>query len=387
MRPPGRVTGDLLEVLEPGTARTPTRATSSTTSRCAAAAVRVSTTLCARQPRSLRGVQEHRRELGGRRQHERTAVDVVLDGQVVDDRRGLDFTVSSWAMASRTTVGSTESSATDAPRRISMGTMRMPSRRVVARGRHTLESVSNNAVIHVDSLLTRPSFRRGRACVGVDATFTLRDLVERTRVPATTIHHYQRLGLLPPPDRAAWNRFVYDDRHVQALRLIRLLRERRRLGLGDDLADPAAAPRPGRAGVPGVDVGERDRHRRGRHHDRGPGPDRRRRRRPRPMGSRNVSAADICDEGPRHGQGHVLRALRLQGRPVRGRRGAPLSTTSSPLSTPAGPVTHSPPRPSPPSSTTHWVTKPRCSSRPPCAACTASRAGRGAWCAARGDAP
>ena len=31
--------------------------------------------------------------------------------------------------------------------------------------------------------------------------------------------------------RAAPNRFVYDDRHVQALRLIRLLRERRRLGL------------------------------------------------------------------------------------------------------------------------------------------------------------
>ncbi len=67
--------------------------------------------------------------------------------------------------------------------------------------------------------------------MGVDATFTLRDLVERTRVPATTIHHYQRLGLLPPPDRVARNRFVYDDRHVQALRLIRLLRERRRLGL------------------------------------------------------------------------------------------------------------------------------------------------------------
>ena len=59
---------------------------------------------------------------------------------------GLDFTVSSRAMASKTTVGSTESSATDAPsRRIVMGTMRMPSRRVVARGRHTLESVSNNA--------------------------------------------------------------------------------------------------------------------------------------------------------------------------------------------------------------------------------------------------
>ena len=67
--------------------------------------------------------------------------------------------------------------------------------------------------------------------MGAEATFTLGDLVQRTRVPATTIHHYQRLGLLPPPDRVARNRFVYDDRHVQALRLIRLLRERRRLGL------------------------------------------------------------------------------------------------------------------------------------------------------------
>ena len=39
--------------------------------------------------------------------------------------------------------------------------------------------------------------------MGAEATFTLGDLVQRTRVPATTIHHYQRLGLLPPPDRVA----------------------------------------------------------------------------------------------------------------------------------------------------------------------------------------
>jgi AcrR family transcriptional regulator len=67
--------------------------------------------------------------------------------------------------------------------------------------------------------------------MGVDATFTLRDLVKRTQVPAATIHHYQRLGLLPEPERVAPNRFLYDDRHVQGLRLIRLLRERRRLAL------------------------------------------------------------------------------------------------------------------------------------------------------------
>jgi AcrR family transcriptional regulator len=61
--------------------------------------------------------------------------------------------------------------------------------------------------------------------------YTIGELVERTGVPATTIHHYRTLGLLPPPDAVSANRFVYDERHVQALRLIRLLRERRQLAL------------------------------------------------------------------------------------------------------------------------------------------------------------
>ena len=38
----------------------------------------------------------------------------------------------------------------------------------------------------------------------------------RTGVPAASIHHYRRLGLLPEPERAARNRFVYDQRHVEA---------------------------------------------------------------------------------------------------------------------------------------------------------------------------
>jgi AcrR family transcriptional regulator len=50
-------------------------------------------------------------------------------------------------------------------------------------------------------------------------------------VPAATIHHYRRLGLLPPAKRAAPNRFLYDERHVRGLRLVRLLRERRGLAL------------------------------------------------------------------------------------------------------------------------------------------------------------
>jgi AcrR family transcriptional regulator len=66
---------------------------------------------------------------------------------------------------------------------------------------------------------------------GATTSFTMSDLVERTGVAATTIHHYQRLGLLPPPERVASNRFRYTEQHVQAVKLIRVLRERRRLPL------------------------------------------------------------------------------------------------------------------------------------------------------------
>jgi AcrR family transcriptional regulator len=61
--------------------------------------------------------------------------------------------------------------------------------------------------------------------------YTIAELVEETGIPATTIHHYRNAGLLPPPERVAANRFRYSERHVQALRLIRVLRDRRRLPL------------------------------------------------------------------------------------------------------------------------------------------------------------
>lgn len=61
--------------------------------------------------------------------------------------------------------------------------------------------------------------------------FPIGELVASTGVPAATIHHYLRLGLLPPARRTAPNRFLYDRRHVQALKLIRVLRERRGLPL------------------------------------------------------------------------------------------------------------------------------------------------------------
>jgi AcrR family transcriptional regulator len=60
---------------------------------------------------------------------------------------------------------------------------------------------------------------------------SLSELVAASGVPASTIHHYRRAGLIPPPVRQAANRFTYDDRHVEALRLIRVLRERRGLPL------------------------------------------------------------------------------------------------------------------------------------------------------------
>jgi AcrR family transcriptional regulator len=54
------------------------------------------------------------------------------------------------------------------------------------------------------------------------ARLTLSDLVERSGVPASSIHHYRRTGLIPPPVRESSNRFAYDQRHLEALLQIRL---------------------------------------------------------------------------------------------------------------------------------------------------------------------
>ena len=60
---------------------------------------------------------------------------------------------------------------------------------------------------------------------------TIAEIVSLTGVPAATVHYYLRAGLLPSPKRLTTNRFGYDHRHVQALRLIRMLREQRGLPL------------------------------------------------------------------------------------------------------------------------------------------------------------
>lgn len=59
--------------------------------------------------------------------------------------------------------------------------------------------------------------------------FTMSELVDRTGVPAATIRYYLSAGLLPPPVKVAANRHLYDERHVELVRLVRLLRERRQL--------------------------------------------------------------------------------------------------------------------------------------------------------------
>lgn len=74
----------------------------------------------------------------------------------------------------------------------------------------------------------------GRAAATIDwgrregAGFGIADVVARTDVPASSIHHYLRLGLVPQPERCSPNRFLYDERHVTALGIIRSLRQRGR---------------------------------------------------------------------------------------------------------------------------------------------------------------
>jgi AcrR family transcriptional regulator len=51
--------------------------------------------------------------------------------------------------------------------------------------------------------------------------FSLSELVARSGVPASTIHHYRRAGMIPPAARETANRFAYDERHLDALLRIR----------------------------------------------------------------------------------------------------------------------------------------------------------------------
>ncbi len=61
--------------------------------------------------------------------------------------------------------------------------------------------------------------------------FPISEVVGGTGVPSPTIRYYVRVGLLPAPRRAGPKRFLYDERHVRAVHLIRALRAERRLPL------------------------------------------------------------------------------------------------------------------------------------------------------------
>jgi AcrR family transcriptional regulator len=59
----------------------------------------------------------------------------------------------------------------------------------------------------------------------------LGQLVVLSGVPASTVHHYRRLGLLPAPMAGRPGRFAYGEGHLRALKLIRELREERGMSL------------------------------------------------------------------------------------------------------------------------------------------------------------
>jgi len=55
------------------------------------------------------------------------------------------------------------------------------------------------------------------------------EVVARTGIAPSTIRYYITTGLVPPGFRVAANRHLYDERHVESLRLVQLLKERRHL--------------------------------------------------------------------------------------------------------------------------------------------------------------
>lgn len=57
------------------------------------------------------------------------------------------------------------------------------------------------------------------------------ELVAQTGLAPSTVRYYIATGLLPPGRRAGSHRHLYDERHVESLRLIRLLKERRHLSV------------------------------------------------------------------------------------------------------------------------------------------------------------
>jgi AcrR family transcriptional regulator len=66
---------------------------------------------------------------------------------------------------------------------------------------------------------------------GGPPSWTLGRLVSLSGVPASTVHHYRRLGLLPAPEPVGNGRFTYREHDLKALKLIRSLRQERSMPL------------------------------------------------------------------------------------------------------------------------------------------------------------
>jgi AcrR family transcriptional regulator len=76
-----------------------------------------------------------------------------------------------------------------------------------------------------------PSAPATEAAVGVAPCYTVIELAALSGVGVPSIHHYRRKGLLPPPVSKESKKLLFGREHVEALRLIRLLRSRWGLSL------------------------------------------------------------------------------------------------------------------------------------------------------------
>jgi AcrR family transcriptional regulator len=87
-------------------------------------------------------------------------------------------------------------------------------------------------VITMSDHLARSRLSSGSTAVNwgdaVGERYGIAEIVSLTAVPPSSVHHYLRLGLVPPPERTTANRFAYDERHVVALGIVRCMRQRGR---------------------------------------------------------------------------------------------------------------------------------------------------------------
>jgi AcrR family transcriptional regulator len=65
----------------------------------------------------------------------------------------------------------------------------------------------------------------------VERLFTIIELSALTQIQVASIHHYRRKGLLPPPVPSGTKKLLFNRDHVEALKLIGLLRSQWRLSL------------------------------------------------------------------------------------------------------------------------------------------------------------